>query len=207
MSHKPHDQNQGLETPDTAPSRGRVIALSIIMYAIVACAGYFFIVQVGNSVNSPDERVGTPTISGSGAAHPAAAYLISPTSALLTPEQIAVANMTTASNVVELATVLGNSPEIQVIYIDPNAVGQLDVGFLRQQLANGKTIVGLKVDHDSFVEQLGFGPTIANIDPIQQSQVLIWASFIKQEGEGVTQEVGTFEQFVNLLATAEQFGD
>ena len=72
MSDETHDQNQGLETPDTAPSRGRVVGLALIMYALVACIGYIFIYQLGAAVDltggepaagrvKSSSRVGTET--------------------------------------------------------------------------------------------------------------------------------------------------
>lgn len=207
MTHGPHDQNQGLETPDTAPSRSRVISLAVLMYAIVACAGYFFIVQIGNSVNNPPEPVvETPPVAFESVENPSA-YVVSEAAPLFTPAQIRLGNLKTAGSVVELATVLGTFPEIKVIYLDPAAAYTFDPDFIQQQLAAGKTVVGVKVDHDRFVEALGLEPAVNNLSEERKRAALLWVSLLHQEDGEVIQSAQTFDQFTVLLSVAGRFAE
>ncbi|MDJ0754101.1 MAG: hypothetical protein QNJ45_11320 [Ardenticatenaceae bacterium] len=204
MSHETHDQNQGMQTPDTAPSRGRVLALAILMYAIVACAGYFFIYQFGNSVNEATSLEPTPTLVPN-STYQISAYLAPSSSPLLTPQQTALANMRIATNTVEIATLLGTYPEIQIIYLDPRLIADADQAFLQRQLASGKIIVALKSDHNAFARLLGVEPAVENISDEEQSRRLLWVSVIGMRDDGVFQEVQGYDQFEALLQTMAEY--
>lgn len=204
MSHETHDQNQGMQTPDTAPSRGRVLMLAILMYGIVACAGYFFIYQFGNSVNEAASLESTPTPVPN-STYLISAYLAPSSSPLLTPQQIALANMRAATNTMELATLLGTYPEIQVIYLDPRLIAEADPEFLQRQLTNGKIIVALKSDHNTFASLLGVEPTVENISSEEQSRRLLWVSVIGINEDGVFQDVQAYDQFEILLQTMAEY--
>lgn len=201
MSNETHDQNKGLETPDTAPSRGRVILLAVIIYALAACAGYFFIFQVGDAVNLDILTEPTPTLSFNADVDPVA-YIVPAANPLFTRQQIALANMQTAETTVELATILGTYPEIEVIYIDPAVAYEFDADYLRDQLDLGRTIVGVKVEHDAFVTHLGLDPTVNNLSEDLKPQVLLWVSIIYEETDTTGQSVRGFDDFQSMLSMA-----
>ncbi len=202
MSEESHEQNQGLETPDTAPSPRRVIGLALITYALVACAGYIFIYQLGASVNLGALLEGEPAAESrlTPGEFARAIYLAPVESPLLIPDQIRFANLQVATDRVGLATALGNEPDIRLILIDPRMVDSAETVWLRQQVGGGKTLVALNTSHAAFGAALGLTPMLPDVDPDAARSSLLTISLYRQD-DGETRELAApFDQFEVMLA-------
>ena len=201
MTDERHDQNKGLETPDTAPSRGRVFGLAIIMYALVACIGYIFIYQLGAAVElgGGESFESTPFNSVEGRSFERAIYLAPPENRLLIPEQIEFANLEVVTNQIELATALGNFPEIQIVFIDPEKVSADEITFLRQFYEGGKTLIALNTPHSTFSQALGVEPAVQDLEPEEVRRSLLTISLHRLGGDEPQELAASFNQFAQML--------
>lgn len=202
MSDETHDQNQGLETPDTAPSRGRVIGLAIIMYALVACLGYVFIVQMGSAVNLDGigDTAGDDEIANA-SPYPRAVYLAPQTGRLLIDEQIAYANLEVVTDTVSLATTLGNYPEIQVVFVDPRAISPEGLPWLQQPYQTGKTLVAFNTSHSAFSQAVGLPAEFPDLpaDEVDRRLLAISLHRLDPDTAGPIELAATYDQFDQLL--------
>ena len=176
MQDETHNQNQGLDTPDTAPSRTRVIGIAILAYALVACMVFFFLYQPGESMEqSAIKQDQTPTPLANSGAFPKGLYYAPANGRLLIPEQIAFANLEPANDIVSSATALGTYPEINVIFVDPRQLANGDAAWLRQQYDQGKVIVGLNIPHQTFGAWLDLSVMAADLDTETTRNSVSWA--------------------------------
>ena len=200
-------QNDELErdNQDTNPSRIRVIGLAVIGYVLVACAAWFFLFELGSNVSN---QVLTPPASGNVVANvaspfPTAVYLAPPDDAILTAEQRGYANMLIASNTTELATILGNNPEINLIYLHPAMLESADANFLKQQYRNGKLIAALNTPLSVLVAKLDVVSTQADLPFEEFATAVISVSAVKNQSSGTplafTNTYGQFEQVPLVL--------
>ncbi len=198
-----HDQNQGLETPDTAPSRGRVIGIAILTYAFIACTLYFFLYQPSEGIEEAaiqQELTATPLPKSD--AYNKAIYYTSETNRLLIPEQIAFANLETAADTVALASTLGTYPEIELIFIDPRQVPDADTSWVRQQYDAGKIIVGLNIPHSELGDWLGVTTTQLDLTEDEARANVVWISAYYLAEDGTAKElVAPYSQFNTMLST------
>ena len=200
-------QNDELErdTDDTNPSRIRVIGMAVIGYALVACAAWFFLFELGSNVS---DQVLTPPASSNLVANvaspfPTAVYLAPPDDTLLTPEQRGYANMLVANDTAALATIMGNNPEIALIYLHPGMVESADANFLRQQYRNGKLIAALNTPLSVLAEKLEIVSTQADLPFEEFATAVISVSAVKNQPSGTplafTNAYGQFEQVPLVL--------
>ena len=201
MSDETHDQNQGLETPDTAPSRGRVIALAILTYAVVACVGYVFIYQLGAAVNL-DALIGGEepiAVLPEESVFDRAIYLAPAENRLLTLDQIRFANLEVVTDQVELATALGVYPNTEIIFVDPRKIDSAEITWLREPYRAGKTLIALNTPHSQFSAALGLTSTLADLDPDVVRDHLLSISLHRLEGERAVERAETYDQFDQML--------
>ena len=201
MSDEKHDQNQGLETPDTAPSRMRVIAYAIMGYVLVACIGGFFLYGIDVSDNSSAEPV-APAVSNQGtSSFPPSGYFSNTTNRNLIPQQISLGNLHLATNPTELASVLGTFPETQIIFIDPSTLDNEEyVDLLKSQFESGKMIVGLRTPHALLSEKLGFTPQLPELTLSETASSVIWISAWYLDEDGQPAEIAqSWDQFPSML--------
>ncbi|MEM7346920.1 MAG: hypothetical protein AAF485_21995 [Chloroflexota bacterium] len=210
MSDEKHDQNKGLETPDTAPSIMRVIAYGLLGYLLVACIGGFFFYGIDISRDSSFEDSNAQVIVGqSTGSYPPAAYLTNSASLNLIPQQIQLGNLHVASDATELATVLDTFPEAQIIFIDdPVLNDETKVSLLNQQFEDGKMIVGLRTSHARLSQALGLTPQMSDLSQAERIDSVIWISGWYRDEDGELREiVDTWDQFPTMMTTVHILAD
>ncbi|MFT5193690.1 MAG: hypothetical protein ACI85U_000695, partial [Candidatus Promineifilaceae bacterium] len=186
MSHDKHDQNKGLETADTAPSRIRVIGYALLSYLLVACVVYFFLYGLGGLESTGEDLSAVVVDDQDTGNFPPAAYFISPTNLNLIPEQIQLGNLHSAADPVELATKLGTFPEIRIIFIDGLILENEEyTALLSKQFEAGKMIVGLRTSHAQLSQTLGLSPQLPDLSQSKKVNSVIWVSawYLDQNGE------------------------
>lgn len=200
MSHEKdtHDQNQVLETQDTAPSRFRILMFALVGYLVVACVGWIFFYGF-----SDDSQAAVTPIPDSpiNPAFPPSAYIIKEFSENLIQEQVDLANIQGARTLVEFAAILGTYPELKVVFVDANVLNDPEVAdVLKQQFERGKVIVGLRTDHAVLADVLGQTPTLPEVEQFERSNSNIWISAWYLDADGNPAEiVKHYEQFSNML--------
>ena len=201
MSDEKHDQNQGLETPDTAPSRIRVIAYALMGYILVACIGGFFFYGIDVSDDTGNQPVAPSGPSQSTSSYPPSGYFSDATSRNLIPEQISLGNLHVATNPTELATVLGTFPETRIIFIDSSTLDNDEyVELLKSQLASGKMIVGLRTSHALLSQKLGFTPQLPELTLAETASSVIWISAWYLDEDGQPAEIAqSWDQYPSML--------
>lgn len=203
MSHDTHDQNKGLETADTAPSRMRVLAYALLGYLLVACIGGFFLYGIGDTEQPAASSAASAIENRNGASFPPAAYFTDSTNLNLINEQIQLGNLHMAADRVELATVLGTFPEIRIIFLDPSILKNEDhVTLIRQQFELGKMIVGLRTPHAELSQKLELTPQSPELTQSETINSVIWISgwYLDENGSPV-EIVATWDQFPTMLTT------
>lgn len=201
MSHENEEQDER-DSEDTNSSRIRVIGMAVIGYAIVACAAWFFLFELGSIGDQMLDPAAAITDNQAAAnvtsTFPPAAYLAPLGDSLLTAEQRGYANMRVAHDTAALATILGNNPEITLIYLHPAAVENVDSAFLRQQYRNGKLIAALNTPLSQLTAVLDITPTQADLPFEEFATAVISVSAVK------TQTSGTPLEFTNAYGQFEQ---
>ena len=207
MSNDTHDQNKGLETPDTAPSRFRVIAYALVGYLLVACVGYIFFYGFGISderlaaADPNNSSVGAPAGQNSSGLPPSA-YLNNSSNINLISEQLQLGNMHEATDRVELLTVLGTFPSIRIIFIDESVLAndeQLEL--IKEQFEAGKMIVGLRTTHSKLSNALGVSPELPDLDQQAKASSVIWISAWYTDVNGELAEISqSWEQFPTMMS-------
>ena len=207
MSHEKdtHDQNQGLETQDTAPSRFRVLMFALVGYLVVACVGYIFFFGFSDENAAAVTPVPGNQINSS---FPPSAYIIEEFSENLIQEQIDLANIQGARDLVEFASILGTYPEINVIFVDSNVLDNPDiVNALNQQFEQGKVIVGLRTSHARMSEALDQNPMLEEIELYDRANSNIWISaWYLDEAGNPAEIVATYNQFLDMLTDMHELG-
>lgn len=202
MSDEKHDQNQGLETPDTAPSRIRVIAYALMGYLLVACIGGFFFYGIDVSDNSGGNQSSVPIGSNqSTGSFPPSGYFSNATNLNLIPEQISLGNLHLATDSTELATVLGTFPETRIIFTDQSVLEDDEhVELLRSQFESGKMIVGLRTSHALLSQKLGFTPQLPDLTLDETASSVIWISAWYLDEDGQPAELAqSWDQYPSML--------
>lgn len=205
MSDEKHDQNKGLETPDTAPSIMRVIAYGIMGYLLVACIGGFFFYGIdvsdnGGSQQSDDASQVIRSAQSTGGFSPSA-YFSDSNSLGLISEQISLGNLHVAADQAELATVLGTFPEIRIIFIDPSVLeNEAYVTLLKSHFEAGKMIVGLRTSHALLSQKLGLSPQAAELSLDEKTGAVVWISgwYLDEDGEPA-EIVQAWDQYPSML--------
>ncbi|MFK7801406.1 MAG: hypothetical protein AB8G95_07235 [Anaerolineae bacterium] len=207
MSNDTHDQNKGLETPDTAPSRMRVIAYALVGYLLVACVGYFFLYGIGieddrAGIDSSDSLLSDVNGSNSGS-FPPAAYLVSSGNSNLISEQIQLGNLQEATNQVELATVLGTYPRIRIIFIDDAVLAnEAQLELVKEQFDAGKMIVGLRTSHAKLSQALGLPNQLPDLEQAEKATAVIWISAWYTDENGDPAEISqSWDQFPTMMSS------
>ncbi|MEM9773418.1 MAG: hypothetical protein AAF902_02475 [Chloroflexota bacterium] len=201
MSHEKdtHNQNQVLETQDTVPSRFRVFMFALVGYLVVACVGWIFFY----GFSGDGQAVVTPVPdSPINANFPPSAYIIEEFSENLIQEQVDLANIQGARDLVEFAAILGTYPQLDVIFIDANVLDNPEVvEKLKQQFDSGKVIVGLRTAHSVMADVVGQEPTLPDIELSDQVNSNIWISAWYLDDNGNPAEISTtYDQFSNMLS-------
>ncbi|MCB0034874.1 MAG: hypothetical protein KDE51_12665, partial [Anaerolineales bacterium] len=128
------------------------------------------------------------------------AYLTPENDTLLTGQQMAEANLQTVHTAVELATLLGNEPQITTIYIHPGMFEDLDNTILKQQYANGRLIVALNTPLSQLAQTLDMTPTQPDL-PLEEFVNGTAVAAVKQRETGAPLEfVATYAQFEQIPA-------
>ena len=201
MSDEKHDQNQGLETPDTAPSRIRVIAYALMGYLLVACIGGFFFYGIDVADNSSQPSSAPISSNQSTGSFPPSGYFSDANSLGLISEQISLGNLHVAANPTELATVLGTFPEIRIIFTDRSVLeNDAHVELLKSQFESGKMIVGLRTSHALLSEKLGFTPQLPDLTLDETASSVIWISAWYLDDNGQPAEISqSWDQYPSML--------
>jgi hypothetical protein len=177
-----HSETEERNNEDTNPSRMRVVAVGVGVYLVVAFLAWFFLFELGAMGEQLLSGEVSPQLEVANVASPfpTAVYLTIPTDSLLTPEQMGYANMRLAYDTTELATILGNYPEINLIYIHPGALAEADAAFLQQQYRNGKLIAALNTPLSVLAEKLGVVANQPDLPYQTFATAVISVSAIKQ---------------------------
>ncbi len=208
MSNDTHDQNKGLETLDTAPSRMRVIAYALLGYLLVACVGYFFLygIDVSDETNAAIEGadvVATSAFGENTGSFPPAAYLINAENVNLIPAQIQLGNIHSASDREGLATVLGTFPRVRIIFIDESVLSNEDqVILIQEQFEAGKMIVAFRTTHEKLSQALGLSSELPDLAQDEKANSVIWVSGWYTDDDGNPAEISQgWEQFPTMMTT------
>lgn len=214
MSNDTHDQNKGLETPDTAPSRIRVIGFALLGYLLVACVGYIFFYGFGISderlaAADPNNASVNPSNRQNTGSFPPSAYLINSGNINLIPEQIQLGNLHEATNRVDLSTVLGTFPRVRIIFIDESVLANEEqLVLVKEQFEAGKMIVGLRTPHSKLSQALGMTPTLLDLDQQEKASSVIWMSAWYTDANGDLAEIAqSWEQFPTMMSSLHIFAN
>lgn len=193
------------DNEDTNPSRIRVIGMAVIGYALVACIAWFFLFELGSlgeqllGTAVPDNQAASSIISS----FPTAVYLAPPDDTILTPDQRGYANMQLVQNTTELATMLGNNPTINLIYLHPAMLEEVDASFLKRQYRNGKLIAALNTPLSVLTAKLELTTTQDDLPFETFATAVISVSAVKNQPSGnpllFTNTFGQFEQVPLVL--------
>lgn len=206
MSDESHDQLKSSETPDTAPSRMRILVLGLVAYLLVACMTYIFYFglspDIGELLVSETGEISQAPNQGSQVERlfPASAYLRSESSSDLIDPQLGIANLVSANDSIELATLLGTNPAINVIFIDSKMLEEADGQFLQSRYKNGDVLVGLRIDHSRLSSFLGVEPTIDDLTNDAKLNSAIWVSIHHAGDEPDSQIAAAYTQFPTLIS-------
>lgn len=194
------------EFEETAPeeaeesSRGRVIVFAILVYAFIACAAYFFFYQL-SPANLLDTAANEEAAANIVSPYPAAAYLVPENDLLLTPAQMAMANLQPVNDSLALATLLGNEPSITTIYIHPAMLIQGETAIIKQQYNTGRLLVALNTPLSTLAAALDVTPTQPDL-PLEEFVNGTAVAAMKQRNNGPPLEfVATYAQFEQIPAT------
>lgn len=206
MSDELHDQNKSTETPNTAPSFFRVLGIGVVVYLIMACLTYIFFFGVTPDIEGTlaettlDPQSEAPLIVQASGGFPPSAYLRSEGTTELIDPQLALANLSPVADVTELATLLGNNPEISVIFLDSQMLGKVDSDFIQGRYESGDVLIGLRVPHSEFSAFMGVEPTVADLTTDEMIDNVIWASVL-YTSDGEPQElVKAYDQFPAFIS-------
>lgn len=214
MSNETHDQNQSVDTPDTAPSRMRVLVLAIIAYLLVACLVWIFFYSVDVEFAEPvtPPVVGAaPTVtsipeatsrSESALITPVGAYWAAP-QPLLVNEQITAGGLVQGNTLEEIEALFGENATAEVLFIDPLVMAELGEEaqrFLQDRYTAGTMLVGLQSPHSQLTNALQLEPNREDIDlsTIRDDQIV--ASIHYTSASGPQELVQIFDEFNGLLA-------
>lgn len=201
-----HDTDEH-ENEDTNPSRIRIIGMAVVGYALVACIGWFFLFELGSL---GEQMLGTAVpenqaiISDNALSiFPTAVYLAPRDDIILTADQRGYANMLVAHDTAELATILGNNPNINLIYLHPAMLAESDANFLKLQYRNGKLIAALNTPLSVLTEKLDL-PAMQDDLPFETfATAVISVSAVKNQPSGTpltfTNAYNQFEQLPLVL--------
>lgn len=182
MSKDTHDQNQGLDTPDTTPSVFRIIMYAILGYAVVACATYTFL--YGFDISDRAEQVEQSALLSQQQlvnVFPPSAYFTDPFNPDLLPEQVQQANLRQVESPAELGDLLGTNPEITIILVDEAIFrDESNVAILQHQLSVGKMIVGLRTPLSELGDKLGRSTSASDLERGQVVNAQIWVSMLRE---------------------------
>ena len=200
MQDDTHDQNQGLETPDTAPSRGRVIGIAILTYALFACASYFLFYQPGESIEQAARQQDIAATERANVGPYNKALYYAPTnSQRLQSQQITFANLETAASPIELDNLIEQQPEIDIIFVDPSQLATGNPAWLRQKYDDGLIIVGLNISHQIFGKWLELSPTKENLAADLTNGSAIWVTIYYQDESGSYEITDSYDQLEAML--------
>ncbi len=193
------------DNEDTNPSRIRVIGMAIIGYALVACIAWFFLFELGSlgeqllGTAVPENQPASNIISS----FPTAVYLAPPDDIILTPDQRGYANMQLAQNTTELATMLGNNPNITLIYLHPAMLDEVDANFLKLQYRNGKLIAAFNTPLSVLTAKLDLTTSQDDLPFETFATAVLSVSAVKNQPSGTpllfTNAFGQFEQVPLVL--------
>lgn len=182
---------------DEKPNIGRVIGFALIGYLLVACSAYFFLFQLSPDTLFDETGEASNDIVSP---YPLSAYLTTENDTLLTPQEVAQANLQPVYTAVELATLLGNEPQIATIYIHPGMFNNLDSNVLKQQYANGRLIVALNTPLSQLAQTLDLTPTQPDL-PLEEFVSGTAVAAVKMREAGAPLEfVATYAQFEQIPA-------
>lgn len=202
-----HDQNEGLDTPDTRPSIMRVIAYAILAYLLVACVTYGFL--YGFDVSEQTEQAQQQAILQEQQvlnAFSPAAYFTDAFNPELTPEQVNQGNLRVVESPAELGSLLGTNTEIEMILVDEAVLrDEANLPILRQQVGLGKMVIGLRVPQSTLSEQLERSATAADLERDEVLNAAVWVSGWYTDGEGNSAELSSaYPQFLGMMADLHQ---
>ncbi|MEM8857715.1 MAG: hypothetical protein AAGD96_05310 [Chloroflexota bacterium] len=208
MTHEKdtHDQNQVLETQDTTPSRFRVLMFALLGYLVVACVGYIFFFGFNDNNQVTVSPVPENLFN---AAFPPSAYIIENFSENLIQEQVDLANIQGARDLVEFASILGTYPEIRVVFVDTNVLDNPEVvDTLQREFERGKVIVGLRTSHELLGDVLGQQAILEEVELYDRSNSNIWISAWVQNEDGEPIEISTsYDQFEDMLDEVHELAE
>ena len=217
MSNETHDQNKSVDTPDTAPSRMRVLVLAVIAYLLVACLVWIFFYSVDVEFAEPvtPPLVGSaPTVTPSPEATavpevvltaPTGSYWSDP-QPLLQNEQIAAGSLVQGIGLEEIEGLFAEYGTVEVLFIDPlvlTEMGEDEASFLRDRYAAGVMLVGLQSPHSQLTDALQLDSNREDIDlsVIENGQIV--ASIHYTSASGPQELVQIFDDFEGLLALVD----
>ena len=140
---------------DDTPSRGRVIGIAIIAYALVACIAYFFLFELVPDFDQLEEQSNTV---GVVAQFGPAAYAVPEVDLIISAEQRTIANLRLGRDTAALTTILLENPTITTIYVHPAMVQELDPRWLQEQYKAGKLMVAINTPLSVWAEVLDTDP-------------------------------------------------
>lgn len=201
MSHDTHDQNQGLDTPDTTPSIFRIIMYALIGYGLVSCVTWMFL--YGFDVSDRAEQIDQQAVLNEQAlvnAFPPAVYFSDPFSPEVGQEQVQQLNLRSVESPAGLGTVLGNNTLIDLILVDESIFrDESNLIILEQQLKLGKTVVGLRIPHSEMSQLLSQTPSTPDLERDEVVDAAIWVSVWYTDEEGNIQDFSKAYPQFNLM--------
>ncbi len=207
MSHEKHDQNQGLDTPDTTPSFFRIIMYGLIGYGLVSCVTYGFL--YGFDLSDRAEEIEQNQIISEQLlinAFPPAAYLSDPFKPELSQDQVQQSNLTVVEDPAGLGTLLGTNTTISLVLVDETLLqDEANLAILRQQLALGRMIVGLRIPHSEMAELLQQTTTAADLERNEVVDAAVWISGWYTDDAGNLVDISkAYGEFSAMLAETHQ---
>lgn len=207
MSHEKHDQNQGLDTPDTTPSFFRIIMYALIGYGLVSCVTYGFL--YGFDLSDRAEEIEQNQIINEQVfmnSFPPAAYLSDPFKPELSQDQVQQSNLTVVEDPAGLGTLLGIETTIGIVFVDETLLqDEANLAILRQQLALGRMIVGLRIPHSEMAQLLQQSATAADLERDEVVNAAIWISGWYTDDDGNLAELSkAYGDFSAMLAETHQ---
>lgn len=180
---------------------------ALIGYGLVSCVTYGFL--YGFDLTDRAEEVEQNQIINEQVfmnTFPPAAYLSDPFKPEISQDQAQESNLTIVEDAAELGTLLGTNTTISLILVDEAALqDEANLSILKQQLALGRMVVGLRIPHSDMAEFLQETATAADLERDDVTDTAIWISGWYTDEDGNLAELSkAYPEYAAMLAETHQ---